>query len=203
MSPHPTIRIIQDEHRALSAVLRSIDLLLSECRRLGAALDFTTLRAMLFYIDEFPEKVHHTKESHLLFPMRRARSTELAAILDRLDHDHAGSESAVRDLQHQLLGLEMMGDAVDAPSRRVRFEDQMHAYIAAYMEHIGTEERLILPFAERVLTPADWATLDAAFMENRDPLTHREPDDAYRPLFMRILMTLPAPLGLGPAINAS
>ena len=203
MSPHPTIRIIQDEHHALSAVLRSIDLLLSECRRLGAPLDFTTLRAMLFYIDEFPEKVHHSKESRLLFPMLRARSTELAAILDRLDHDHAGSESAVRDLEHQLLGLEMMADAVDAPSRRARFEDAMHAYIASYMEHIGTEERLILPHAERVLTPADWATLDAAFMQNRDPLTRREPDDAYRPLFMRILMTLPAPLGLGPAMNAA
>ena len=203
MSPHATIRIIQDEHRALSAVLRSIDLLLSECRRLGAVPDFATLRAMLFYIDEFPEKVHHTKESHLLFPILRARSTELAAILDRLDHDHAGSERAVRELEHQLLGLEMMGDAVDATSRRVRFEDAMHAYIASYMEHIRTEEQLILPLAERVLTPADWATLDAAFMENRDPLTHREPDDAYRPLFMRILMTLPAPLGLGPAMNAA
>ena len=39
-------------------------------------------------------------------------------------------------------------------------------------------------------------------MENRDPLTHREPDDAYRPLFKKILMTMPSPLGLGPAMEA-
>jgi hypothetical protein len=39
-------------------------------------------------------------------------------------------------------------------------------------------------------------------MHNRDPLTHREGDDAFRPLFKRILMTLPAPLGLGPALEA-
>jgi hypothetical protein len=29
---------------------------------------FDVLRAMLFYIDEFPERLHHTKESELLFP---------------------------------------------------------------------------------------------------------------------------------------
>ena len=78
----------------------------------------------------------------------------------------------------------------------------MHNYIDAYLEHIGCEERLILPLAERVLTPADWVELDAAFMQNRDPLTHREPNDEYRPLFKKILMTMPSPLGLGPAMEA-
>ncbi len=202
MSPHPTIRIIQDEHGALSAVLRSIGLLLSECRRHGVLPDLAILRAMLFYIDEFPEKVHHTKESQLLFPLLRQRSSELAEVLDRLDHDHAGSEHAVRELEHELLGLEMMSHAHDAEARRDRFEASMHSYIASYLEHIGCEERYVLPLAERVLTPADWIELDAAFMENRDPLTHREPDDAYRPLFKKILMTMPSPLGLGPAMEA-
>ena len=46
------------------------------------------------------------------------------------------------------------------------------------------------------------AALDAAFMKNRDPLTHRDGNDAFRPLFKRILMTLPAPLGLGPVMEA-
>jgi hypothetical protein len=55
MTPHPTLRIIRDEHSALSAVLRSIGLLLSESRRHGQLPDFTVMRAMLFYIDEFPE----------------------------------------------------------------------------------------------------------------------------------------------------
>ena len=39
-------------------------------------------------------------------------------------------------------------------------------------------------------------------MQNRDPLTHRVGDDSFRPLFKRILMTLPAPLGLGSAMEA-
>ena len=202
MSPHATIRIIQDEHGALSAVLRSISLLLSECRRHRITPDYTILRAMLFYIDEFPEKVHHSKESRLLFPLLRERSSEIAEVLDRLDHDHAGSEHEVRELEHELLGLEMMSEAKDAEARREHFEASVHRYVTAYLEHMNCEERMVLPLAERVLTPGDWVELDAAFMENRDPLTHREPDDDYRPLFKRILMTMPAPLGLGPAMEA-
>ena len=199
---HPTLRVIRDEHGVLSAVLRSISLLLSESRRHHLPPDFTVLRAMLFYIDEFPEKVHHTKESELLFPKIRERSAEGAAVLDRLDADHSASHRAVLELEHDLLALEMMSDASDADARRTRFEARMHEYVTAYLEHIRLEEDEVLPLAERVLVAADWAVLDAAFMKNRDPLTGREGDDAFRPLFKRILTTLPAPLGLGPAMEA-
>ena len=199
---HPTLRIIRNEHSTLSAVLRSIDLLLSECRRRGIPPDFAVLRAMLFYIDEVPEKQHHPKESALLFPKLRERSAALATVLDRLDADHAHSHAAVRALEHDLLALEMMSDSADANVRFRRFEDAMHAYIISYLEHIRVEELQVLPLAERVLTVADWAGLDAAFMQNRDPLTKREPDDEFRPLFKKILMTLPSPIGLGPAMEA-
>jgi len=201
MTTHPTLRIIRDEHSALSAVLRSIGLLLTESRRHGRPPDFAVLRAMLFYIDEFPEKVHHTKESDLLFPRVRQRSAALGDVLDRLDAEHGRSHAEIRELEHDLLTLEMMSESADSESRLVRFETAIHAYIAAYLDHIRTEELQILPLAERVLSTADWAELDAAFMQNRDPLTHREADDAFRPLFKRILMALPAPLGLGPALE--
>ena len=199
---HPTLRVIRDEHGVLSAVLRSISLLLSESRRHHIQPDFTVLRAMLFYIDEFPEKIHHTKESELLFPKMRERSSEGAKVLDRLDADHSSSHRAVLELEHDLLALEMMSDAPDADARRTRFETRMHDYVTSYLEHIRLEEVEVLPLAERVLVAADWAVLDAAFMKNRDPLTGREGDDAFRPLFKRILTTLPAPLGLGPAMEA-
>lgn len=174
-----TLRVILDEHSALSAVLRSIGLLLSEHRRCGTLPDFTVLRAMLFYIDEFAERLHHTKASQLLFPRIRERcGGELAEVLDGLDADHARSQEAVRELQHELFGLEMMHDAPDGQSRREQFEESMHDYIAAYLDHIRIEERQVLPLAERVLTAADWTELDAAFMQNRDPLTRRACDDA-------------------------
>jgi hemerythrin-like domain-containing protein len=203
MYAHSTLGVIHDEHGVLSAMLRTIGLLLGEHRRRDTLPDFSMLRAMLFYVDEFPERLHHTKESQLLFPLIRERSNgELAQVLDQLDRDHSRSQQAVRDLQHQLLGLEMMNGAADCQSRRLHFEASMSEYIAAYLEHIHTEESLVLPLAERVLTAADWADLDAAFMQNHDPMTRSDADDPYQPLFKRILTTLPAPLGLGAALES-
>ena len=56
---HATLKIIREEHAALAAMLRSIPLLLAQHRRHGTLPDFASLRAMLFYVDEFPEKRHH------------------------------------------------------------------------------------------------------------------------------------------------
>lgn len=189
---HSSLRIIRDEHAALSAMLRSILLLLAQHRQHGTLPDFAVLRAMLFYVDEFPERLHHAKESQLLFPMLRARTAEAADVLDRLDRDHASGERAIRDLEHALLAFEMMGE-----SRREAFETTAQRYIDFYLEHMGIEERDILPLCERVLQPGDWAELDAAFAANKDPLTGHEPADEYRELFSRIVRLVPAPLGLG------
>ena len=199
---HPTLTIIRHEHGALSAMLRSIGLLLAEHRRRATLPDFQMLRAMLFYVDEFPEKLHHTKESQLLFPKLRQRSSEAAEVLDRLDRDHARGEHAIRELEHELLGFEMMGQTRQGGARRDRFELAMTKYIDFYLEHLRLEESEILPLAERVLSTDDWAELDSAFMQNRDPLTGHEPDEEFRALFKKILMTLPAPLGLGSALEA-
>ena len=65
---HHTIRVITEEHAALSAMLRSVLLLLAQYRRQNVLPDFAALRAMLFYLDEFPEQQHHRKESEILFP---------------------------------------------------------------------------------------------------------------------------------------
>ena len=189
---HLTLDVIHDEHQALSAMLRSLSMLLAQARRERAMPDFDVLRAMLFYVDEFPEKRHHTKESELLFPKLRQRAPELGPVLDQLDRDHASGEKSIRDLEHALLAFEVMGEP-----RRAAFEQAVEQYIAFYLQHMGVEEKDILPTARRVFSEADWQELDAAFAANRDPLTGHEPDEDYRPLFRKIVMTAPAPIGLG------
>jgi hemerythrin-like domain-containing protein len=189
---HAALRIIHEEHAALSAMLRSILLLLAQHRRQATLPDFAVLRAMLFYVDEFPEKRHHLKESELLFPRLRARTTEAGEVLDRLDQDHARGERAIRDLEHALLGFEMMGEP-----RREAFERAAQQYVDFYFAHMSLEEKQILPLAAKVLTEDDWNEIDAAFTANRDPLTGHEPDEPYRALFTRIVNSVPAPIGLG------
>jgi hemerythrin-like domain-containing protein len=189
---HVTTRIIREEHTALAAMLRSIPLLLEQHRRQATQPDFAALRAMLFYVDEFPEQRHHRKESELLFPKLRARTPLSRTLLDKLDEDHARGEHMIRELEHALLAFEMLGD-----SRRVVFEQAAQRYVDFYLAHMALEEREILPLAERVLTERDWAELDEAFSANQDPLTGHAPEADYRALFTRIVGIVPAPIGLG------
>ena len=189
---HLSLDVIHDEHQALSAMLRSMSMLLAQARRDGAMPDFDVLRAMLFYVDEFPERLHHTKESQLLFPKLRERAPELGPVLDRLDREHATGERSIRDLEHALLAFEVMGD-----TRRLAFEQAVDRYISFYLEHMAIEETELLPTARRIFTAEDWAELDAAFATNRDPLAGHEPDEDYKPLFRKIVMSAPAPIGLG------
>ena len=189
---HLALDVIRDEHQALAAMLRSMPLLVAQAQREGHAPDFGVLRAMLFYVDEFPERLHHPKESELLFPALRRRCPELADTLDRLDADHARGEAAIRELEHALLAYEVMG-----ASRRQAFVDAMENYIHSYLTHMAAEEHEVLPAARAHLTEADWATLDAAFAANQDPLTGHPADIEFQPLFQKILRGAPAPIGLG------
>ena len=199
-SPMPlAVRVIRAEHDALAAMLRTLPLLLDAHRHAGTTPDFGALRAMLFYVDEFPERLHHKKESELLFPRLRALAPALRETLDDLDADHAQGERAIRELQHSLLAWEQMGE-----SRRDKFEQQLRVYSARYLRHMKREETEILPFAAAVFSDGDWAELDEAFGSHQDPLAPRpgQPVDAtYAPLRQRILAALPAPLGWGPPLG--
>ena len=192
---HATVRIIREEHAALAAMLRSIVLLLDQHRRDRTQPDFRALRAMLFYVDEFPEQRHHRKESQLLFPKLRARTPLSRDMLDRLDAEHARGEHMIRELEHALLAFEMLGEP-----RRAAFEELARRYVDFYFSHMGLEEREILPLAERVLTREDWMELDEAFEANRDPLTGHAPEPDYEALFTQIVSVVPAPIGLGSSL---
>ncbi|MFT7721293.1 MAG: hemerythrin domain-containing protein [Roseateles sp.] len=198
-TPMPlAVRVIRAEHDALAAMLRTLPLLLDAQRRAHVPPDFAALRAMLFYVDEFPERLHHQKESDLLFPRLRALAPDMRATLDDLDADHAQGERAIRELQHSLLAWEQMGEA-----RREKFEQQLRVYSARYLNHMKREETEVLPRAAQLFSADDWAALDEAFGSHQDPLAPRagQPvDAAYAALRQRILAALPAPLGWGPAL---
>ena len=143
------------------------------------------------------------RDQDLIDRVQRALERDAAnrAQLKQIDTIRSQLES-LTPREHQVLELEMMGESRDFEVRRTRFEAAVQAYVTAYLDHIRLEETEVLPLAERLFTERDWAELDDAFMKNRDPLTYRDGEDEFRPLFKRILMTLPAPLGLGPATEA-
>ena len=178
---HSTIRILRSEHTALVTLLRTATSMMVKSREQAALPDFALLRAMLFYIAEFPEHHHHRKESELLFPRLRARTPLARPLLDHLDDDHARGNARIRELEHALVAYEMIGEP-----RRAAFEAALERYVDFYLVHMSLEEREIFPLAEKVLHARDWEELDAEFSASEDPLTGAAPEADYASLFVRI-----------------
>jgi hemerythrin-like domain-containing protein len=181
---HSSLQTIRDEHKTLAAVLRALARLVERGPGDEPERYFDVLRAALFYIDEFPERQHHPKETQLLFPQLLQLAPDCQTVLAGLEIEHADCGRATRELQHLLLGWELVGD-----SRRQAFVDAARHYVAQYLRHMLIEETEVLPLAQQVLSEANWRTLDAAFASNCDPLSGKYPrDPLYDRLFTRIAM---------------
>ena len=94
--PHGALQIIRDEHFTLGTASLSAA---NAAAWPGDAPQqfFDEMRAMLFYIDEFPEKRHHPKESDLLFPVLARAAPELMPVIEKARdgaHDRATSGCA-------------------------------------------------------------------------------------------------------------
>ncbi len=194
---HTSISVIHEEHASLSAMLYSLRLMIERGMEDQPAVFFDVLRAMIFYIDEVPEKQHHTKESELLFPAIARRTDDGGELISQLESDHRQGEKAVRELQHKLLAWEILGE-----SRRKEFEEKADLYIDFYLNHIRLEEKYLIPQALNVLTAAEWKELDKAFEKNSDPMSQQQPrDPVYDRLFTKIVMHTPEPIGLGSTLR--
>lgn len=193
MKSDSALQIIRSEHASLAAMLYAMQMMVKRGPSDNRHKFFGVLRAMLFYIDEFPERLHHPKESNLLFPKLAKLSPDVMGVIDKLERDHMGSEKSARDMQHLLLAWELLGE-----KRRKTFEEALEHYVNAYLTHMKLEETAILPEAERCFSAEDWRVVDAAFSENFDPLSgHYPPTEDYEKLFSLIVTQAPSPVGLG------
>lgn len=177
----PAITLIQEEHQALGCVLRALRDSADAVRKSAHAPDFDLLRAMLFYMDEMPARVHHAVEEELLFPRIRERCPALRPVLDRLEAEHGRAEIAVRDLEQALTAWQVMGD-----DRREAFELLMRGYVQGYLGHMEVEENYVLAVAQDYLSEADWCALQSAFERQRATVTESTVQ-AHRALLARIL----------------
>lgn len=188
------IGLIRDEHRTLSALLHAMKHLVREIRAARLAPDFRLLRAMVYYVDAFPERMHHPKEETWLFaPL--ARCTQAAdADLRILHEEHESGARLIRELGHALLCYEHENEAGFA-----LFAATVDSYVAFYAGHMEREEKVILPLAHNALRPDDWVALENAFAGNRDPLGGDAREPHFRALFSLIVNLAPPPIGVGPA----
>jgi hemerythrin-like domain-containing protein len=193
--PKP-LAALYEEHRSIAAVLWALEALVRKARQPGARIEARVFRAILYYLDVFAEREHHPKEESVLFAYLRRRTREGDAMLDELGREHESGELAIRDLEQAFLRYEEGGDREFKP-----FAAAVDRFIGRYREHMGKEERVIMPLAARVLTAQDWTEVEAAFASHRDPLAGATAEADYERLFHRIVNLAPEPIGLAPRVR--
>jgi branched-chain amino acid transport system ATP-binding protein len=154
------IAVIRDEHRSIAAVLRGLVRHIEEVSAGELAPDFPLFMARFEYLEVVPERIHHPKEDQYLFRLLRQRTPEGLGIFDELEAEHAENAPMLARLRFRLEQFHQHGDVL-------AFEQALKAYANFNWDHMGKEENIVLPLAERYLTPADWQLIDTAFAANR------------------------------------
>src|SRR5438309_11506938 len=93
------INILRDEHRSISAVLHGLKELARMAQDSRVRPGFATFRAMIHYIDEFPEQFHHPKEDAYLFAKLVARTPQAKALVRELSLEHEQGARLVREIE--------------------------------------------------------------------------------------------------------
>jgi hemerythrin-like domain-containing protein len=187
------LRIIRDEHRTLTSVIGSLQLLVHDAA-MAAAPDFELFTVILDYIEMFPDRFHHPKEDEHLFTRMRRRSATAGEMLDGLEAEHRRGEEQTRTLRQLLARWRLRG-----PAAAKVFAGAVDEYATFHWEHMRKEEDVVMPLAETVLTDEDWQAIADAFGANTDLRLGTPDRQDLQALFRLILNRAPAPIGLAQA----
>jgi len=192
---HKALMVIRSEHRSIDAVLHGMQYLVNEIRTRKSKVDARVFSAMLYYLDAFPERVHHPKEDrYLLAPLRRDPAAK--ALVAELEREHALGGQALRTLEQHFIRYQEGGDKEFAA-----FGDAVDEFARNYWEHMRKEEERAFPIAEKVFNAEDWSAIDHAFPGDADPLAADRNTEDMQKLFSRIANLAPAPIGVGPRVR--
>lgn len=178
--------IILKEHQQLMAVTGGMLQFVRRRKKGNFIPGPIVFRSLLYYIREYPEKIHHPKEERYLFARIRARTDEIDDVLDDLDRQHAESEARIEELEHALTRYEL---GEDSALQDLGILVERYARFCA--NHRRIEEEIVLPVALSVLTAEDWTEIDAAFGANRDPFEGVRLEENLDKLFHMIINIVP------------
>ena len=179
---------IKQEHRVLGHVVEVLQHLLRDTAAEHSEVDFNLLASILYYIDDFPERMHHPKEDEYIFKALRELSADSNAVLDELQGEHGLSAKMLRDM-HAALVHYLAG----ANGSLQAFISCVDAYAAMLKDHMRKEEEL-LARAGPSLPESKWQDILAAFAANEDPMAAHDVRTEFRKLYRRIQNLLPRKL---------
>lgn len=179
---------IKAEHRALARIIAAMQAWVVGSREPRAGADPELFEAMLRYVEEVPDRIHHPQEDRVLFPVLAAAPGG-ARVIAELEREHAAGApmlKAVRDAYGRLQG--------GAPNAINTLSTAVDEFAEFYWAHMRKEEDELLPIAASALAESQWERIERDFQAVNDPLFDSAPAEDYRRLFAFIAERTQGPL---------
>jgi len=150
-------QILMAEHELILEALDALEQRVAAIRT-GALPDRAYVEKAVTFLREFADKCHHGKEENLLFKRMTergfpAQSGPIAVMLS----EHEAGRAHIRGMADGAAGL-----GTD-PAAANRIAENARGYIDLLRAHIGKENNVLFPMADRALTPEDQAHLTKEF----------------------------------------
>ena len=126
------LRIIRNEHATLTAVIEALRIVTTGMAKSTLAPDFKLLWSIIYYIEEYPELLHHPKEEKVLFPALRRCTDALNETLDELGRQHVGSLPHLDRIKTLLGRVE-----ADIPGTQAQLADKVESYAAFHWQRLS------------------------------------------------------------------
>ena len=166
-SPNPCIHMLDRLKAEHGQILRKLNLLelqyLDMCR--GKIPDYSLMRSIIVYIQEYPEQIHHPLED-MIYSIMLER-VEDVEFVQGLISEHTQLEVVTRELRESVESL----SSCAASSEKLK--QKLSEFLVGQRQHIYSEESEVFPFVQSVLTNKEWERLQYMTPILDDPIRGR------------------------------
>ena len=175
------MRLLRREHIDMEVLLDLLERQIVVFKQ-GGAPDFGIVRGILDYFLSYPDLYHHPKED-LIYHRLRAVAPEEAEGVKALLSAHDELAQMTRRFVSATVDEMLHGGEVP----REWFASLAREFVDTNRRHFATEEEKFFPLALRMLSPEDWAEIDAQVTDREDPLFGGSVEERFQALHESIL----------------
>ena len=175
------LSVLRQEHTNMAMLLDVLDRQLAVVKA-GEPPAYDIVKGILDYFLTYPELYHHPKEDLIYLRLRARDSAEAKPLADLL----TGHEDIA------LLTRRFARATVDqilnpGAAQWQWFISLGREFVDTNRRHMAEEEEHFFPLALRVLSPEDWAAIEAQVTDWEDPLFGRSVERRFRSIHQMIL----------------
>ena len=168
---------LQIEHDHIRRTLNLLEMqFLDLCREKNP--DYTLMRSILVYIQEYPEQAHHPLED-VIFSILIER-TDDTKLMKELIADHNNLEVVTRKLRKLLESID------NEPEKKDELKQLLSKFISRQRQHLFIEEIKVYPLIKNVLTKSDWDHAQTIVQLKDDPVFGSRTQADYETLYREI-----------------